>query len=130
MAKLFGRAGTVSVGDAVAEVTGFSYSSEADPVEATACTDTEKTYEMGIESGSGTVDCYWAPSDTGHIALLAALTAGTSVTLTLVPAGAAGLYDLEGDVKISGAAMTHAHDGFITISFSFVGVLTTATIAA
>lgn len=86
MTTYTGNSGVVKIGtNTVGEVKGFSVTENADRVEDTALTDTNRTYKAGLTDVSGTIECHYDPGDTnGQVAM----TAGAEVSLVLWPEGA------------------------------------------
>lgn len=129
MANHHGSEGVVRVGaNAVAEVTGFSFTSTAEYAEDTTLSDTAKTYNTtAITSWNGSVTAFWDETDTsGQVALAP----GANVALVLAPEGVD-----TGDTRYSGNALVteitrNIQRGAITeITFNFIGngTLTAAT---
>jgi len=124
---IHGRNGTVSVsGITVASVTSFSYEESADTTEATAMTDTERTFLPGISQGSGTVDFQWIDNNAGQIAVKDALRNGTTVTLELDPISGATGSTYTGDVIIVSYSFNQSMDSIVNGSFGYNGVLDSA----
>lgn len=129
MANHHGSEGVVRVGvNAVAEVTGFSFTETAEYAEDTTLADTTKTYNVtAIKSWNGSVTCFWDETDTtGQVALAP----GANVALVLAPEGVES-----GDTRYSGNALIteitrNVQRGAITeVTFNFIGngTLTSAT---
>ncbi len=120
MATFNGNSGVVKIGsNAVAEVLDFSVDESANTVDDTVLGDTASTHKSGLNSWSGSVNCYWDDTDTnGQVAL----TIGASVALALLPEGATtGDAEYSGTATITGIGRAVANDSIITQSFSYVG---------
>ena len=124
MATHHGDEGAVYTGAyAVAEVTDFDYTEVIGKAKDTAKGDTAESYKTGRKDGSGTVNCWWDPSDTTG---QNTLRAGETVTLNLYPEGRTATYtELTGSVIIDSVTITSPKDESICeAKFSFTGVLT------
>jgi len=120
MATFNGNAGAVEIGaNAVAEVLDFSIEETANTVDDTVLGDTAMTHLAGLNSWSGSVNCYWDDTDTnGQVAL----TIGASVTLRLGPEGLTtgdALYS--GTATVTGISRSVANDSTVTQAFTFTG---------
>lgn len=128
---MHGRKGVVSIsGITIAKVTAFNYEEKADSVDATAMGDSAKSYETGLSDGSGTIDCLFLATDysatTGQGVALAALKAGTSVTLNLKGASdvSSGQFvGLSGTAVVNSYSYNQSFDDTAKCSFGFQGVL-------
>ena len=129
MATFTGNSGSVKVGsDNLGEVRSFSVTETAETIEDTAMGDAWRSHKAGLNSWSGSIECWFDDGDTAQGNLIV----GASVTLNLQPEG----NDL-GDFLLSGTAtiteLGHANsiDGIVERTFSFVGngELTTTTIS-
>lgn len=129
MANHKGSEGTVKVGaNAIAEIRSWSLEHTIDTLEDTTMGDTARTYQTGIPSFSGSVDCFWDETDTTG---QGALTIGASVTLNLYPEGATtGDIYFTGTALVTGITRRAAFDGYVEASFSYqgTGALTSATV--
>lgn len=120
MANHKGSEGTVKVGsNAVAEVRSWSIEESNSTMDDTVMGDSWATKKAGINSWSGSLDCFWDETDaTGQ----GALTTGSEVTLNLYPEG-----DTGGDTYYTGSAIvtsvsrSASHDGMVEASISFEG---------
>ena len=85
MSTYTGNDGVVQIGgNAVGEVVSFSVTENADRVEDTVLTDTNRTYKAGLADVNGTIECRYDPGDTnGQVAM----TVGATVSLVLHPQG-------------------------------------------
>lgn len=129
MATTHGNSGAVYSGaNAIAEVTGWSYSSTTDFADDTAIGDTARSYlASGIVDGSGSVNCHWDTTDTTG---QETLTEGASVTLHIYPGGnTSGLTEYTGTVQIESIERAGEIGGVVSAAFTFKGVLTAATVA-
>ncbi len=130
MAITKGRAGTVKVAAAaVAEIRDWSLSESAATNDDTTINDTAKKVSAGLTSWSGSVKCFWDPTDTTGQETLAV---GASVTLNLYPGGdAVGQIEYGGTAIITGIERSGSNEGNVEASFSFEGsgVLAQVTVA-
>ena len=120
MATFIGNAGVVKVGaNVIAEVLDFSIDETANTVDDTVLGDTASTHLSGLNSWSGSINCYWDDTDTnGQVAL----TIGASVTLALGPEGlTTGDAEYSGTATITGISRAVANDSTVTQSFTFTG---------
>lgn len=120
MATFNGNAGVVKIGaNTVAEVLDFSIDETANTVDDTVLGDSATTHLSGLNSWSGSINCYWDDTDTnGQVAL----TIGASVSLALLPEGATtGDAQYSGTVTITGISRAVANDSTVTQSFTFTG---------
>lgn len=86
MAATSGNDGVVLVnGNPVAQVTRFTYNRQADRLETSKMGDANKTYIAGDIDASGTLECWWDPTDTtGQVALFPG---ATGIALKFRPLG-------------------------------------------
>lgn len=122
-----GKDGVAKIGtNTVAETRSWTYSETGDVAECSAMGDPSKEYKAGQTDGSGTLVCWWDPSDTTG---QGAMTTGAEVTLNLYPAGAgSGETYYGGTVIITGADIPTTKDGIVERSFRFQGKLTEQTV--
>lgn len=128
MATTHGNTGAVYSGaNAVAEVTGWSYSTTTDLADDTAIGDSARSYvASGIVDGSGTINCHWDATDTNG---QETLTEGSTVTLHIYPEGNTSTNtEYEGDVIIESIERSGDIGSIVSASFSFKGVLTQDTV--
>ena len=116
MAVLKGKNGVVKVGtQAVANVTSYSVSEEADMLETTSIGTgvNGRTYVPGLRQITGSIDCNIDPSDTnGQMQFEVGYTVGIVLEL------ATGV-SLQGDVIITGSSIEVGVADLITASFDF-----------
>ena len=116
MAVLKGKNGVVKVGTvAVANVTSYSVSEEADMLETTSIGTgvNGRTYVPGLRQITGSIDCNIDPSDTnGQMQL----EVGDTVSIVLELATGVSL---QGDVIITGSSIEVGAADLITVSFDF-----------
>ena len=128
MATHKGSTGLVKVSsNTVAEVTGFSFDESAATIETTALANSAQSFVSDLLSWSGSVDCFWDPSDTAQ----QAMTAGASVTLYLYPQGADSSDNYaSGTALIGTISRANGIGAMVTANFSFTGTgaLTWATV--
>lgn len=131
MATFIGNDGVVKVGaNTVAEVSSFSLSEAANTADDTVLGDASQSHLVGTLSWTGSITCYWDDTDsTGQ----GAMTNGASVTLVLLPEGAAvGAAEYTGTATITGIETGVGLDATNTASFTFTGNgdLTIGTVSA
>jgi len=120
MATFKGNNGTVKVGaNVIAEITSFSLTQGAATMDDTALGDTADSHLVGTVNWSGSVSCWWDDTDTTG---QGALTIGASVSLALLPEGAAvGSAQYSGTATITGIEIGVGNNATNTASFSFTG---------
>jgi hypothetical protein len=118
-----GSEGTVHVGtSAIAELRGWELTHSMEPIEDTVLSDTDRTYQSGLKSWTGSATAFWDETDTTG---QEALTAGASVTLKFYPEGASAT-----DVFYTGTALVTeitrraAINGMVEVDFNFRGTAT------
>ena len=128
MAVHKGSSGTIHIGtNAIAEITSYSFEQTAETIESTSLGDTSRTYEVGISSWSGTVDCYLDETDTAQ----QALTIGSSVTVKFYYEGTtSGDTYWTGTGLVTSYSRTSDNDSLVSASVSIqgTGALTSATV--
>ena len=129
MATFTGNSGSVKVGaNTLGEVRSFSVTETAETVEDTAMGDTWRSHKAGLNSWSGSIECWFDDTDTAQ----GSLTVGTSVTLDLQPEGTdIGDFLLSGTATVTELGHSNTIDGMVERTFSFVGngALTTTTVS-
>ncbi len=128
MATTKGSDGIVKIGtNTVAEVRSWSLEVSGTTIDDSELSDAWDTKVAGPQTWSGSIECYWDPSDsTGQ----GAMTIGATVTLNLYPEGAAvGDTYYTGSAIITGISREGARDGMVGATYSFegTGALTTTT---
>ena len=120
MAVHTGSEGTIKVGaNAVSELRSYSISQEAETIEKSAMGDSYRSFEIGMQSWSGSCDVYWDETDTNG---QGALIPGASVTLNVYPEGAtSGDYFYSGTALVTSVERSAAFDGMVEASVSFTG---------
>ena len=120
MANHTGIEGTVKVdANTIAEIRSFSINTSAETIDDTTINDTAKTFVAGQTSWTADISCFWDETDTTG---QGAMTAGSSVTLNLYPAGAS-----TGDKYWTGSAIVTSFNvstptnGMIEASFNAQG---------
>lgn len=116
MAVLKGKNGVVKVGvNAVANVTSYSVSEEADMLETTSIGAgvNGRTYVPGLRQITGSIDCNIDPSDTNG-----QMQFEVGDTVSIVLELATGV-SLQGDVIITGSSIEVGAADLITASFDF-----------
>ena len=134
MAIQHGRTGLVHIGSsvAVAHITAWSYSEVVGETETTAMGDTSKSFVGGLKDGTLSVDCHWDEADSGQDAVIAALAAGTAVTVSIYPTGitTAGAVRLTGDIVINNYDVTSGVDAIVTCKFGGRGAMLQGVVPA
>lgn len=130
MATHHGKDGVVKVGsNAVAEVSEFDLSIQAERADDTAMGDAWKTHLVGQKSWSGNLKCHWDETDTNG---QGALIEGASVSLGLYPeAAASGASYFSGTATIHNVQISASVNGVVSASFAFEGngAVTRTTVA-
>lgn len=122
MAILKGQNGVVYVGStAVANVTSFSISEEADMLETTSlATSTAgaqgRTYIPGLRQITGSLDCNLDPGNAQHMSFEVGDT--VAIKLEFTSGGVSAGY-ISGNVIITSSSMEVTPDAIITASFDF-----------
>ena len=84
MASQTGNNGVIKVGaNQIAQLTGWSISENAPPLENTVLGSANRTYLAGLAEVTGTINCFYDKSDTAQNAM----TVGAIVTLEFRPEG-------------------------------------------
>jgi len=120
MANIRGNDGVVKVGgNVVAEVLDFSVDETANTIDDTTLGDTSSTHKSGLNSWTGSINCYLDDTDTnGQVAL----TIGASTSLSLNPEGTTtGDLEYTGTATITGISRAISNDSIVTQSFTFTG---------
>lgn len=129
MARHHGKNGSVTAdASAVGQVQNWNLDVQAENSEAYAMGETWKDAEAFAKSWSGSIEAYYDPADAGQ----AALAVGDTVALALYSEGAAsGDTYRSGNAIITSAPISTAKDGWVSITFNFMGkgALTTTTVA-
>jgi predicted secreted protein len=130
MATHCGSEGSVAVGaDTVAEVRNYSIEESADTIEDTALGDTARTFKLGLEQWTASLDVWWDETDTNG---QGALPNGAAVTLNVYPEGddSSDTY-LTGSGIVTGLSISGSFDGMVEASITIqgTGALTTTTVA-
>ena len=130
MATHCGSEGSVAVGaDTVAEVRNYSIEESADTIEDTALGDTARTFKLGLEQCTASLDVWWDETDTNG---QGALPNGAAVTLNVYPEGddSSDTY-LTGSGIVTGLSISGSFDGMVEASITIqgTGALTTTTVA-
>lgn len=129
MATFTGNSGSVKVGaNTLGEVRSFSVTETAETIEDTAMGDTWRSHKAGLNSWSGSIECWFDDTDTAQ----GSLTVGASVTLDLQPEGTdVGDFLLSGTATVTELGHANTIDGIVERTFSFVGngALTTTTVS-
>jgi hypothetical protein len=115
-----GKGGIVEVGaNAVAEVTEWSVEESVAVAEDHAMGDAAMSHKAGSPGWSGSLKCWWDPSDTnGQVALAI----GASVTLNLYPDGdAVSDTYLTGTATITNKRITSSRDNIVGAELQFTG---------
>ena len=123
-----GSEGTVHVGsNPVAEIRSYSVDHQADTIEDSVMGDTSRTYQVGLQSWSASIDCFWDDDDAPQVSL----SAGASVVLKFYPEGTTSSSTYyEGTALITSVNRSSSFDGLFEVSFSATGTgpLSTETV--
>lgn len=133
MPKYHGQYGIVKVGDgtasdAVAHVQSWNLDVQAQTLEGYSMGESWADSEVGIKKWSGSLECYYDPTDAGQISL----EVGSIVTLSLYPGGEeTGKPYREGQAIVTGVPESAQKDGWVMTTFNFggKGALTISTVA-
>ncbi len=115
-----GSTGTVKVGtNAIAEIVSFQFEESADTIESTALSNSARSYVSDLLGWSGSVECFYDPSDTNG---QEAMSISSTVTLYLYNIGAESSDKYAyGSAIITGISRSNAGGALVTSSFSFQG---------
>ena len=129
MANHRGSEGVVKVGsNTVAEVKSWTLSEETETIEDTAMGDTARTYQLGLQTWSGSLECFWDETDSSG---QGALTNSATATLNLYPEGASSSDTYyTGSIIVTSIERTAALDGMVEATIGFTGTagLASATV--
>ena len=129
MATHTGSSGIVKVGTAaIAEIRSYSIEEAAEVIESTSMGDTSRTYDPGLKTFSGSMECFWDETDAnGQVALAI----GSSATINVYPEGEeAGDTYYGGAIIVTGITVGASYDGQVerSITFQGTGALTITTV--
>ena len=129
MASSTGNFGVVKVGtNEVAEVNTWSLDETGETVDNSTMGTTAKTHLPLMTSATGSMECFWDPSDTAGQGAMSIL---SSITLSLYPKDAAvGSVYKTMTATITSIGLSSSKDGMNTANFSFEvnGAITEATV--
>ncbi len=120
MAKIHGKGGVITVGgsDTVGELQSWNLDVQAEVLEGYSMGDTWGDSETGVKKWSGSLEAYFDPDDAGQIAL----DVGDTVALIFYPGGEeSGKPTKSGSATITGTPLSASKDGWVSITFNFMG---------
>lgn len=130
MATHTGSEGIVKISaNTVAETKSWTLEETAATIPDSAMGDTHETFKTGLRGWSGSIDCFYDPSDADG---QEALAIGDVVVVNLYPTGdGSGDQEFSGNAIVTGISRQAAHDGMIDAAFSYQGsgVLTKGAVA-
>ena len=124
MAKIRGNGGLVKIAAVtVASVTSFTIDYTMEPIEDTDLASSEKSFQAGEVSWSGTVECIWNQSDPGQGDMIIPPTSDDPITLHLVRDGGEDTPtdDITGDVFITGISSSSQRGSMVAVTYTFQG---------
>jgi hypothetical protein len=115
-----GSEGVVHVGTtAIAELRSWELTHTMEPIDDTTLSDTNRTYQSGLNGWSGSASAFWDETDTTG---QEALTIGASVTIKFYPEGASsGDQFYSGTALVTGITRRAAIQGMVEVDFTFQG---------
>lgn len=115
-----GSEGVVHVGTtAIAELRSYEYSHTNEPIDDTVLSDTDRTFQSGVNSWAGSASAFWDESDTNG---QEALDIGSAVTLKFYPEGASQSDTFhQGTAIVEGITRRAAINGMVEVDFTFRG---------
>lgn len=120
MAKIHGFGGVLKIADTdpVGELQGWNLDPQANTSSAWAMGQEWEDTKATVKKWSGSAEAYFDPSDAGQIQL----EPGDRVQLHFYPDGdSAGKHYRSGYAVISGTPISASKDGWVSITFNFVG---------
>lgn len=120
MTTFSGKDGIVKVGgNVISERVTWTIDQTAATEESTSQGDSWQTFEEGLKTWTGSLECRWDDTD---VAGQEALIIGSKVALTLYPEGdAVGAYEYSGNAVITTVSNATPHDDRVSRSFQFQG---------
>jgi predicted secreted protein len=107
---------------ALGEVRSYSIETALGTIDASVLSTTWKNYLVGQSGWSGSMECFYDPSDTAQADLVSKARAGTICTITVQPLGAgAGKTQLSGTCYVTGMTISGATEDAVGLSISFQG---------
>jgi len=130
MAKVHGKGGIIKVADtdAVGNLQSWNLDVQGDTLEGYSMGDDWKDNEIGAKFWSGSAEAYLDPADAGQISL----DVGDVIALHFYPGGdGSGDTYRSGTALINGTPISASKDGWVSITFNFVGksALVTGTVS-
>ncbi|MCF4152618.1 phage tail protein [Dethiosulfovibrio sp. F2B] len=116
---------------AFGEVKSFSLDTSLGTIDASVISTDWKNYLVGQASWSGSLECFYDPTDSAQAELSSKVIAGTAVTLTFYPLGdATGKPELTGTAYVTAWNVSGATEDAVGLSISFQGsgALTESTV--
>ncbi len=107
---------------ALGEVRSYSIETALGTIDASVLSTTWKNYLVGQSGWSGTLECFYDPTDAAQADLVSKARAGTLCTLTVQPLGAgAGKTQLSGNCYVTSMSISGATEDAVGLSISFQG---------
>jgi len=107
---------------ALGEVRSFSIETALGTIDVSTLATDWKKYLVGQSGWSGTLECFYDPTDAAQADLVNKARAGTLCTLTVQPLGAgAGKTELVGTAYITSMGISGATEDAVGLSISFQG---------
>lgn len=129
MSKIHGHDGVIRVGgtDTIGHLQSWNLDPQAQMTAGYSMGEEWESNRATVKRWSGSAEAYFDPADAGQISL----EPGDVVTLDLYPGGdASGATYRSGTAVVSGTPISANKDGWVSITFNFVGdgALTTNTV--
>lgn len=107
---------------ALGEVRSYSIETALGTIDASVLSTTWKNYLVGQSGWSGSMECFYDPSDTAQADLVSKARAGELCKITVQPLGpGAGKTELVGDCYVTGMTISGATEDAVGLSISFQG---------
>lgn len=107
---------------ALGEVRSYSIETALGTIDASVLSTTWKNYLVGQSGWSGSLECFYDPTDAAQADLVSKARAGTLCTITVQPLGAgAGKTELVGTAYITSMGISGATEDAVGLSISFQG---------
>jgi len=107
---------------ALGEVRSFSIETALGTIDVSTLSTNWKSYLVGQAGWSGSLECFYDPTDSAQADLVSKARAGTLCTITVQPLGAgAGKTQLSGTCYVTSMGITGATEDAVGVSFSFQG---------
>ena len=107
---------------ALGEVRSFSIETSLGTIDVSTLSTDWKKYLVGQAGWSGSLECFYDPTDAAQADLVSKARAGTICTITVQPLGAgSGKTQLSGTCYVTSMSITGATEDAVGVSFSFQG---------